>query len=135
MKFRIDSAGGVASHVRIGEHELRFDQPPSFGGGDTGPSPLDVMVATVGACAHYYAAAFLQARKLPVDRLSVVVEAEKTTAGAHRIKRLSVVVVLPPGLPEELLPRVERAVRGCPAWGTLVDAPELSMTVIPFGAE
>jgi uncharacterized OsmC-like protein len=63
MKAVVESAGGVASRVRLGEHELTFDQPSTVpGGADRGPSPLDVMAISVGACAHYYAAAFLFGR-------------------------------------------------------------------------
>ena len=53
MKAIIESAGKVASRVRLGEHELVFDQPRSVPGGeDRGPSPLDVMAVSVAACAH-----------------------------------------------------------------------------------
>lgn len=129
MKFTVESVGGVASRVDIDGHALIFDQPVAVGGADTGPSPLDVMVASVGACAHYFAAAFLRARKQPVEGLVVVVEAEKATGGTRRLQHLSVRVDLPPGVPDEMLPRIEQAVRGCPAWGTLVEAPEVSMVV------
>lgn len=129
MRFTIGSAGGVASRVSIGGHEIRFDQPVAAGGADTGPSPLDVLVSSVGACAHYFAAAFLVARKQPVEGLIVTVEAEKTTESPRRLAHLNVVVTLPPGVPDAMLPRIEQAVRACPAWGTLVTPPELSMTL------
>ena len=52
MKAVIESIGRVGSRARIGEHELVFDQPRSVPGGeDRGPSPLDVMVVSVAACA------------------------------------------------------------------------------------
>src|SRR5688572_24588227 len=53
VKATIESAGGVASRVRVGSHELTFDQTGAVPGGeDRGPSPLDVMAIAVGACAH-----------------------------------------------------------------------------------
>lgn len=69
MRIDIESAGGIASRVRIGSHEAMFDQPTEVPGGeDHGPSPLEVMAAAVGACVHYFAAAFLFARKISAAR-------------------------------------------------------------------
>lgn len=130
MKITVESAGAVASRVRLGSHELLFDQPASVPGGeDRGPSPLDVMAATVGACAHYFAAAFLNARKIPVDGLRVEVEAEKVREPQPRFGRLSVRVSLPAAVPEHYRPQIERAVRNCPAYGTLVHPPEVELTL------
>src|SRR3954471_20853343 len=108
MKAIIESAGGVASRVRLGSHELVFDQPsPVPGGEDRGPSPLDVLAASVGACAHYFAAAFLFVRKISPDGLRVDVEAEKERDPSPRFGRVSIHVTLPAGLPEHYLPPIE----------------------------
>lgn len=119
MSYRVESAGGVASRVNVGGHALLFDQPERFGGQDLGPSPLEVMVASVGACAHYYAAAFLTARKLPVEGLELEIVAEKAKDHPARLASVRVVVQVPDAVPEELLGRMEAAVRACPAHNTL----------------
>ena len=130
MKAIIKSAGAVASSVQLGSHTLVFDQPATVpGGGDLGPSPLDVLAATVGACAHYFAAAFLQARKLSTEGLRVEVDAEKMREPSPRFGKLSIHVVLPVGVPEHYLPQIERAVRNCPAYGTLVHPPDVELSV------
>jgi len=128
VKAVVESAGGVASRVRLGEHELVFDQPATVPGGeDRGPSPLDVMAVSVAACAHYFAAAFLHGRKLSTDGLRVEVAAEKVREPRPRFGHLALRVVLPPHLPKHYLPALERAVRGCPALGTLEQPPELDL--------
>ena len=130
MKVVISSAGAVASSVRIGSHTLVFDQPATVpGGGDLGPSPLDVLAATVGACAHYFAAAFLQVRKLSTEGLRVEVDAEKVREPSPRFGKLSIHVVLPAGVPEHYVPQIERAVRNCPAYGTLVHPPDVELSI------
>jgi putative redox protein len=136
MKASIESAGGVASRVQIGSHTLTFDQPATVPGGkDLGPSPLDVLVVSVGACAHYFAAAFLQGRRLPVAGLRVEVEAHKGRTPSPRIEKISVRVMLPAGVTENHLPSIERAIRNCPAYGTLVHPPEVELTVLKETAE
>ena len=70
MKAIVETTGKVGSRVRLGNHELVFDQAATVPGGeDRGPSPLDVMSVSVAACAHYYAAAFLHGRGLPTEGL------------------------------------------------------------------
>jgi uncharacterized OsmC-like protein len=128
MKTVIESAGGVASRVRIGNHDIVFDQAaPVPGGEDRGPSPLDAMAVAVGACAHYYAAAFLFGRRMPTDGLRVEVSFEKTKEPVPRIGRLDLRVVLPASVPAAYLAAIERAVRHCPAYGTLQHPPEVTL--------
>jgi uncharacterized OsmC-like protein len=130
MKALIESAGKVASRARLGAHELIFDQPALVpGGDDRGPSPLDVLALSVAACAHYYAAAFLHGRGLPTEGLTVEVESEKERAPAPRIGRLSMKVHLPPGLTERQRAGVERAIKSCPAYGTLLHPPAVELTI------
>ena len=136
MKAVIRSAGRVGSLVRLGSHELMFDQPSSVPGGeDRGPSPLDVMAVAVGACAHYFAAAFLFGRKISCEGLEVEVSAEKVRDPSPRFGKLTIHVKLPAGVPEHYLSAIERAVRNCPAYGTLVHSPEVEIVVSQERAE
>jgi uncharacterized OsmC-like protein len=133
MKLLVESAGKVASRVRLGAHELLFDQPASVrGGADRGPSPLDVLIASVAACAHYYASAFLFGRGLATDKVAIEAEAEKESVPAPRISRLSMTVRVPDGLSSQQLEGIERAIKRCPAYNTLVRSPvvELKLEVV-----
>jgi putative redox protein len=127
MNLVIESAGDVASQVRIGSHTLVFDQPTAVGGADRGPSPLDVLAASVGACAHYFAAAALKARGIPTAELRVDLSAEKATSGPKRLASVRLDVHLPAGVTDRVQAAVERAVLECPAWGTLRGSPEMSL--------
>ena len=130
MKTVVESTGKVGSRARLGGHELIFDQPAAVPGGeDRGPSPLDVLGVSVAACAHYYAAAFLHGRGLPTEGLTVEVESEKERTPSPRIGRLAMKVRLPPGLTERQLVTVERAVKSCPAYGTLLHPPIVELEI------
>ena len=130
MKALIQSAATVGSRVRLGDHDLVFDQPSTVAGGeDRGPSPLDVLVVSVGACAHYFAAAYLHARGLPTADLTVEVDAEKDQVPAPRIGRLGLKVRVPAGLSAQQLTGIERAIRRCPAYGTLVNPPSVEVVI------
>jgi uncharacterized OsmC-like protein len=134
MKAIVESAGKVASRVRVGNHDLLFDQPATVpGGDDRGPSPLDVLVVAVAACAHYYAAAYLQARGLSTAGLAIAIEAEKERVPTPRIGTLVMKVRVPAGLSEERLIGMVRAIKHCPAYGTLVRPPSIEFFVETAG--
>ena len=136
MKAVIESIGRVGSRARIGEHELVFDQPRTVPGGeDRGPSPLDVMVVSVAACAHYFAAAYLHGRGLPTEGLRVEVDAQKERLPVSRIGHLAMRVNLPGGLPEKHVAGVERAIKSCPAYGTLLHAPSVEIAIEAASAQ
>jgi putative redox protein len=130
MKAVVESAGKVASRVRLDGHELVFDQPANVAGGDDrGPSPLDVLAVSVAACAHYFAAAFLHGRGLSTAGLVVEVETEKERTPTPRLSRLSMRVLLPAGLSAPQLIAVERAIKSCPAYGTLLHPPSVELAI------
>jgi uncharacterized OsmC-like protein len=130
MKVVIESIGKVGSRANVGGHELVFDQPTTVPGGeDRGLSPLDVMSVSVGACAHYYAAAYLHGRGLSPEGLTVEVEAAKERVPVPRIGRLAIRVHVSAGLPERHVAGIDRAIRSCPAYGTLLHPPSVDVSV------
>jgi uncharacterized OsmC-like protein len=130
MKAVVESIGRVGSRARVGGHGLVFDQPRSVPGGeDRGPSPLDVMMASVAACAHYFAAAYLHGRGLPTEGLTVEVDAEKERLPVSRIGRLAMRVKLPAGLSDKQVAGIERAIKSCPAYGTLLHSPAVEISL------
>jgi uncharacterized OsmC-like protein len=130
MKAVVESIGKVASRVRVGGHELVFDQPRTVPGGeDRGPSPLDVMSASVAACAHYFAAAYLHARDLSPEGLAVEVVSDKERLPVSRIGRLAILVRVPAGLDARHRAGIERAIKSCPAYGTLLHPPVVEVSI------
>ncbi len=130
MKAVIESIGKVGSRARVGGHDLIFDQPEAVPGGeDRGPSPLDVMYVSVAACAHYFAAAYLHGRDLSPEGLAVEVTAEKERVPVSRIGRLEMKVRLPAGLTERHVAGIERAIKSCPAYGTLLHPPSVEISI------
>jgi uncharacterized OsmC-like protein len=129
LKAVVESIGKVGSRARFAGHELVFDQPRSVAGGeDRGPSPLDVMTASVAACAHYFAAAYLNGRGIPPAGLTVEIDAEKERVPVSRIGRLTMRVKLPAGLSEKQVAGIYRAIKSCPAFGTLLHSPTVEVT-------
>ena len=134
MRAIIESIGKVGSRANIDGHELVFDQPDAVPGGeDRGPSPLDVLSVSVAACAHYFAAAYLHGRGVSPDGLAVEVTTEKERVPVSRIGRLQMRVRLPVGLTERHIAGIERAIKSCPAYGTLLHPPSVEISIATPG--
>lgn len=113
-------------------HSVWCDQPLEQGGGDTGMTPPELLLAALGTCAGYYAAKYLQSRQLPCTDLQVRVKATKSAEPA-RLSSFQVDVITPP-----LDPRHEqgvlRAVKSCLIHNTLLSMPPIEVTVASVNA-
>jgi putative redox protein len=73
-------AGKFAQNIRAGLHKLRADEPAAYGGNDTGPSPYDLLLASLGACTAMTLRMYADQKKLPLDRVTVRLRHEKIHA-------------------------------------------------------
>jgi putative redox protein len=46
----VSGANGYAQRITTSTHELKSDEPERRGGTNTGPSPFELMLASLGAC-------------------------------------------------------------------------------------
>jgi putative redox protein len=49
-KVAVSGERGYAQRISTGGHELAADEPVKRGGTDTGPSPFELMLSSLGAC-------------------------------------------------------------------------------------
>jgi uncharacterized OsmC-like protein len=90
-------------------------------------TPPELMLASLGSCAGYYAAEYLNTRGLPSKDLVVRVTAEKA---AHPVRLGSFrIQVLAPGLDEQHRTGVLRAAKACLIHNTLVTPPNIEVEV------
>ena len=65
------TAAGFAQEIEIGSHELFADEPTSYGGTDTGPSPYDLLLAALGACTSMTIGLYARKRGWPLEKIIV----------------------------------------------------------------
>jgi uncharacterized OsmC-like protein len=112
----------------VGGHRIVSDQATVDGGAGTGPTPPELLLASLGACAGHYAAEYLRARSLPVVGLHVYVTAEKEERPA-RLSSFRLEVDLPADIDERQRQGVLRAVKTCMIHNTLTSAPVVQVEV------
>jgi uncharacterized OsmC-like protein len=65
------SAKGFAQEISVAGHRLVVDEPTSFGGADTGPSPYDLLVSALGACTSMTISLYARRKQWPLEAVTV----------------------------------------------------------------
>ena len=127
MEVTAQHLGGSKFDLAARGHHVICDQPLENGGSDVGMSPPEFLLASLGACAAYYATQYLEARKLPAQDLVVKVSAEKA---AHPPRLSSFrIEVSAPALDDNRNAGLLRAVKACLIHNTLLGKPGIEVTI------
>ncbi len=105
------------------------DQPVYAGGDGSAPSPFDLFLISIAACAGYYFLAFCRERDIPTDGASVVMSMEKNPT-TKMISRIIIDLKLPAGFPEKYKPAVKRAVDTCTVKAHILNPPEFDIRLV-----
>jgi putative redox protein len=121
--------GAVQFEISARGHRLYCDQPVENGGFDEGMTPPELMLASLGACAGYYAVDYLKRLKIPLEGIGVRTTAEKVP-GPPRLDHIHIELECP-GLVEERHQKgILDAVRKCLIHNTLLHTPKIEVNLI-----
>ena len=127
MEVTVQHLGDVKFEACARGHRVICDQPPANGGSDSGMTPPEFLLVSLGTCAGFYAAQYLKTRSLSSLGLEVKVIAEKATQPARLGKfRIEVTV---PALDPQHEQGVLRAVKACLVHNTLVHEPSIEIAL------
>jgi uncharacterized OsmC-like protein len=124
MEVKISHLEGVKFAIQARSHVIVCDQPLDNGGEDSGITQPELLLASLGACAAYYALQFLKTRNLAQTGVEVSVTAEKLSQPA-RLGNFHVQVVSPVPLTDEQTEGMMRSVHHCLIHNTLLSPPEI----------
>jgi len=117
---------GVQLDVKVRGHRILTDQPLEEGGTDEGMTPVEMLVASLGACIGYFAVRFFHRHKLETPGLRVAMEwgyAEQP----HRIGSLTAHVHLPVKLDAGTRDRLQKVLAGCTVHNSIQIAPKIDV--------
>ncbi len=115
--------------VRVRNHEVACDMSASDGGRDGGPSPVELLAGSLGACIAMMVQSYCQRH----GYVEGEVAASLTVELADEPKRVRSIVVdleVPRDLPEERTEAIRRLVQLCPVHETLKNPPEVDLDVV-----
>lgn len=128
MDLRVIYKDGVRFEAETRGHRIEIDQPITGGGQDRGMTPPELLLASLGSCAAYYAVEYLKARNLPVQGVEVKIHAEKA-AGPARLSSFLIEVLVPEVHEERHIEGVKAAVKKCLIHNTLLHTPWIEIAV------
>lgn len=134
MEVTVDHIGAVQFEIRTRGHVVVSDQPVSNKGFDEGMTPPELLLASLGSCAAYYAAEYLGRIGLANAGTKVRVTAEKVKNPA-RLDNFRIEVEPPVECTEEQVKGIEAAVNRCLIHNTLLHPPTIETAVLtPVGS-
>ena len=113
-------ANGTLKHeIEFGgnEHRLVADEPEDTGGGDEGPSPQQLLAASLASCSAITMEMYAQRKGWDIGEVVVDVDYEPAQRGSPTKFQMN--VKLPKELPEAQRERLMQIVAKCPVHRTL----------------
>jgi putative redox protein len=107
---RVD--GRLRQDVAIRDHHLTADEPPAHGGDDSGPSPQELLAASLASCTAITMEMYAERKGWDVGEISVDVEYEPAQRGSPT--RFSMRVEMPKEVSEEQRDRLMQIAAKCP---------------------
>ena len=129
MDITLRYQGGKRFEAVARGHRVVSDQPMDNKGNDTGMTPPELFLSSLAACAGYYAAEYLNTRKLPASGLEIRVSATKAEKPA-RLGSIQIDVIAP-GLDPRQREGILRAVDACLLANTLRVPPKFEISIAP----
>lgn len=114
--------------IEIRDHTIVVDQPVPASG-DAGPTPTELFVASLAACAGFYARRFLSRHGLSDGELEIAAEFA-FSADHSRVAAVAIRVAVPGGVPADLRPALMRTLEHCTVHESLREAPTVSFDLV-----
>jgi putative redox protein len=109
--------GRLRHDVQIRDHHVTADEPPSHGGEDNGPSPQELLAASLASCTAITMEMYAHRKGWDIGEIVVDVDYEPAQRGSPT--RFEMVVTLPKELPEDQRKKLMQIAAKCPVHRTL----------------
>jgi putative redox protein len=120
---------GLCFSVQVRGHKFRVDMPKESKGQDQGPSPADLLAASLGACMGMHMALYAQTAGLSCEGMEMnLVYNLVEELGRRRIQTITLDVSLPQD-PGERGPALLRAAQNCIVRNTLEKGPVIDVEI------
>jgi uncharacterized OsmC-like protein len=120
---------GDRFRIAIRGHEVVVDQPVWDGGGDAGPTPTELFVASLAGCVAFYAGRYLGRHGIEPGGLEVDVRFAMAEDRPARVADVELFLRLPVEFPPEQLDRLRAVVEHCTVHNSITQPPEVKIAL------
>ena len=114
-------------YAKIAQHTIYTDQPIDKGGRDSAPTPFDLFLASIGACAGIFVQGFCAQRGIPYRDIRI---AEHPRFGEQgTLEEVELVLQLPPSFPEKYRSALVKVVEQCSVKRAILAQPKFKIQV------
>ena len=132
------SATGFTQKITAGSHHLTSDEPIEAGGGDSGPSPYDLLLSALGSCTSMTVAMYARRKAWPLEGVTVRLRHSRVHAAdcadcetkAAMLDRIELDIRLAGALSEEQRAKLLEIAGKCPVHRTLVSEIDIQTRLV-----
>jgi putative redox protein len=117
MKATANRSGNLRQSIKIRDHALTIDEPLDLGGEDAGPSPQELLAASLAACTAITIEMYARRKGWDVGDVEVAVDYTPAERGCPT--RFNLIMRFPDSLSDEQVERLRVIAAKCPVHRTL----------------
>ncbi|MEM7701294.1 MAG: bifunctional alpha/beta hydrolase/OsmC family protein [Pseudomonadota bacterium] len=133
----VETAGGKFRQlVKCGSHRILADEPSTIGGGDLGPTPYDLLLASLGTCTSMTIKMYADRKGIPLEQVHIELEHSREhhddcatcNNAQNRIDVIDRTITLKGNLSEEDQRKLMEIADKCPVHRTLENRIDIHST-------
>lgn len=110
--MKIYFPGGKKVYADFKGFTHKTDQPVYAGGEGSAPTPFELFLASIGACAGIFVLGFCQQRGIDTESIELV-QSHDVDPNTRMVKKVNIEIKLPPSFPEKYKNAVIQAANLC----------------------
>jgi putative redox protein len=117
MKATATRTGGFKHSVWVRSHHLNADEPKEHGGDDSGPSPQELLAASLASCTAVTMEMYARRKGWDIGDIEVIAEYQPGERGS--VTRFNLVLKMPKDLDPQQVEKLKIIAAKCPVHRTL----------------
>ena len=142
VRVKLPLKEGFRTQITAGQHQLIADEPTEAGGTDEGPSPYELLLASLGACTAMTLKMYVERKKLPVTDVEVLLTFDRIhiddcescvkeeRSNDQKVQHISRLIYVTGDVTEEQKERLLYIAGRCPVHVTLHSNPHVEDALI-----
>lgn len=130
----VEYQGGMAFKAKARGHEIRSDLPEDKGGQDSGMTPPEVFISSLGSCVGVYVAKYCQNAKIAFQELNICLD-WSFSDDKKSISKIDIKVSLPGADIGKRSAALMEVARHCLIHHTILGQPQINFALEGHGQE